>query len=91
MVNDITVFDAGALIAKDADSERLREKVERVRRTVVKAEECVGCGVCTGRCIEGALSLEQGRVHVDVVACVHCGRCLEPCPAITFGDSAFDF
>ena len=90
-VDHVTVFDAGALIGKDEDAEKLREKVERVRRTVVKAEECVGCGVCTGRCIEGALRLEQGRVHVDVALCVHCGRCLEPCPAITFGDSAFDF
>ncbi len=91
MVDNVTIFDAGALIAKDGDAERLKEKVERVRRTVVKAEECVGCGVCTGRCIEGALSLVLGRVQVDVASCVHCRRCMEPCPAITFGDSAFDF
>ncbi len=91
MVDNVTVFDTGALIAKGADEAGLREKVERVRRTVVKAEECVGCGVCTGRCSEGALRLELGRVHVDVNSCVHCRRCLEPCPAITFGDSAFDF
>lgn len=91
MVDNVTIFDAGALIAKDADAEKLKEKVEGVRRTVVKAEECVGCGVCTGRCIEGALSLVLGRVHVNVASCIHCGRCMEPCPAITFGDSAFDF
>jgi len=91
MVDNVTIFDAGALIAKDADAEKLKEKVEGVRRTVVKAEECVGCGVCTGRCIEGALSLVLDRVHVNVASCIHCGRCMEPCPAITFGDSAFDF
>ncbi len=91
MVDNVTIFDAGALSAKDADADRLKEKVERVRRTVVKAEECVGCGVCTGRCIEGALSLVLGRVQVDVASCIHCRRCMEPCPAITFGDSAFDF
>jgi phosphoadenosine phosphosulfate reductase len=90
-VNGITVFEEGALMGKDADTEKLREKVERVRRTVVKAEECVGCGVCTGRCSEGALRLELGRIHVEVGKCVHCGRCVEPCPAITFGDNAFDF
>jgi phosphoadenosine phosphosulfate reductase len=90
-VDGVTVFDAGALIGKDQDAERLKEKVEKVRRTVVKAEECVGCGVCTARCIEGALRLELGRIHIEVARCAHCGRCAEPCPAITFGDSAFDF
>jgi phosphoadenosine phosphosulfate reductase len=90
-VDGVTVFDEGVLTAKDTDAEMLQKKVERVRRTVVKAEECVGCGVCTGRCSEGALRLELGRVRVDVELCVHCGRCIEPCPAITFGDSAFDF
>jgi phosphoadenosine phosphosulfate reductase len=90
-VDGVTVFDAGALMGKDQGAERLKEKVERVRRTVVKAEECVGCGVCTARCNEGALRLELGRIHIEVARCVHCGRCAEPCPAITFGDSAFDF
>lgn len=90
-VDGVTVFEEGALIAKGPDPEKLKEKVERVRRTVVKAEECVGCGVCTGRCSEGALRLELGRIHVEVGRCAHCGRCVEPCPAITFGDNAFDF
>lgn len=90
-VDGVTVFEEGALIGKDRDAEKLKEKVERVRRSVVKAEECVGCGVCTGRCNEGALRLELGRICVEVSKCVHCGRCMDPCPAITFGDSAFDF
>jgi phosphoadenosine phosphosulfate reductase len=90
-VDGVTIFEEGALTAKGADPDELAKKVERVRRAVVKAEECVGCGVCTGRCSEGALKLELGRVHVDVDRCTHCGCCVEPCPAITFGDSAFDF
>jgi phosphoadenosine phosphosulfate reductase len=90
-VDGVTVFDEGVLTAKDTDADKLIKKVERERRAVVKAEECVGCGVCTGRCSEGALRLELGRVHVVIDRCVHCGLCVEPCPAITFGDSAFDF
>jgi phosphoadenosine phosphosulfate reductase len=90
-IENVTIFEEGALIVRDKDAEKLKEKVERVRRTVVKAEECVGCGVCTARCIEGALRLELGRIHIDVDRCVHCGRCSEPCPAVTFGDSAFEF
>lgn len=90
-VDQVTVFDEGALIGKDQDPETLKEKVERVRRAVVKAEECVGCGVCIARCCEGALRIELGKIVVDAAACIHCGRCAEPCPAVTFGDSAFDF
>lgn len=90
-VDGITVYDQGALIGKSKEEEELGKKMERVRRTVVKAEECVGCGVCIARCCEGALRLERGRVLVETARCAHCGRCLEPCPAITFGDSAFEF
>ena len=90
-VGNVTVFREGALIAKGADQEKIRGEVERVRRAVVKAEECVGCGVCIARCKEGALLLMQGKVRVEAVRCVHCGECMEPCPAISFGDAAFDY
>jgi phosphoadenosine phosphosulfate reductase len=89
VVGDVTLFQEGGLIAKAKEKEELLRKVEKVRRAVVKAEECVGCGVCVGRCNEGALTLEQGRVRIDDASCVHCGKCMEPCPAISFGDSEF--
>ncbi len=90
-VGNVTVFREGALIAKGDDQEKIRKNVEKVRRAVVKAEECVGCGVCIARCKEGALLLTQGRVRVNAERCTHCGGCMEPCPSISFGDAAFDF
>jgi len=90
-VGNVTLFREGALIAKGPDQEEIRKNVERVRRAVVKAEECVGCGVCIARCKEGALVLMQGKVRVEAALCIHCGKCMEPCPAISFGDAAFDF
>ncbi|MCG7845283.1 MAG: phosphoadenosine phosphosulfate reductase family protein [Methanomassiliicoccales archaeon] len=90
-VGNVTVFREGALIAKGADQEKIRKELEKVRRAVVKAEECVGCGVCIARCKEGALLLTQGKVRVNADRCIHCGACFEPCPAISFGDAAFDF
>ncbi len=90
-VGNVTIFREGALIAKGADQEKIKKDVERVRRAVVKAEECVGCGVCIARCKEGALVLMQGKVRVEATRCIHCGDCFEPCPAISFGDAAFDF
>ncbi|MCG7840648.1 MAG: phosphoadenosine phosphosulfate reductase family protein [Methanomassiliicoccales archaeon] len=90
-VGNVTVFREGAVIAKGADQEKIRRDLEKVRRAVVKAEECVGCGVCIARCKEGALVLTQGRIRVEANICTHCGECMEPCPAISFGDAAFDF
>jgi phosphoadenosine phosphosulfate reductase len=89
-VLDVRIFEEGALVAKGPVPDQIRKNVEKVRRAVVKAEECVGCGVCIARCHEGALEMERDRVHVVAAKCIHCGRCTEPCPAISFGDTAFE-
>jgi phosphoadenosine phosphosulfate reductase len=89
-VLEVRIFDNGALVAKGRDPDQIRKNVERVRRAVVKAEECVGCGVCIARCHEGALRMERDRVLVETTKCIHCGRCTEPCPAISFGDASFE-
>ncbi len=64
--------------------------LEKVHKVMVKADSCVGCGLCITRCPEGALALIEGRVRVDEGRCVHCGDCLDPCPALTFGLSDFE-
>jgi phosphoadenosine phosphosulfate reductase len=89
-VLDVRIFDNGAVIAKGRDPNQIRKNVEKVRRAVVKAEECVGCGVCIARCDEGALTMERNKVLVMIAKCIHCGRCTEPCPAISFGDASFE-
>jgi phosphoadenosine phosphosulfate reductase len=90
LVQDVRVFQDGILVAKGKSPEIIRKNVEMVRRAMVKAEECVGCGVCIARCNEGALTLEQGRIQISGERCVHCGGCIEPCPAISFGEAAFE-
>jgi phosphoadenosine phosphosulfate reductase len=90
-VPGIMVFQEGVIIAKGKDQEKIRERIDTVRRLVVKAEECVGCGVCVARCKEGALMLDRDRVEIEVSRCVHCGRCIDPCPAVSYGDTTFDF
>ena len=91
LVDNVRVFAEGVVVAKGADPEAIRKKVERVRKAIVKAVECVGCGVCVARCDQGALMLQEGRIRVSTTRCKHCGRCIEPCPAVSFGDSAFEF
>jgi phosphoadenosine phosphosulfate reductase len=91
LIDGLRVFKEGVLIARGSSPEDVRERVEKVRKAVVKAMECVGCGVCVARCDQGALSLQKDRIRVATSKCKHCGSCIEPCPAISFGDSAFEF
>lgn len=42
--------------------------------------KCVGCGGCVAGCRAGAISLREGKAHVDRKRCVSCGKCAELCP-----------
>jgi phosphoadenosine phosphosulfate reductase len=58
----------------------------------MRAEECIGCGVCIGRCPEGAIVLEGEPPRAVIIAdkCSHCGKCNKKCPVTDF-QGQFDF
>lgn len=41
---------------------------------------CVGCGRCVKVCPQSALSLIDGKSHVDVSKCIGCFECITVCP-----------
>ncbi len=52
---------------------------------VKRAYECVGCGVCVGKCPpRGALSIDprSRKIVVNYDSCIHCGECMEVCPLL---------
>ncbi|ASJ03487.1 hypothetical protein A3L09_09550 [Thermococcus profundus] len=51
---------------------------------VKRAYECVGCGVCVGKCPENALSIDERskKIVVDWDSCTHCRECMEVCPLL---------
>ncbi|WP_456422608.1 phosphoadenosine phosphosulfate reductase domain-containing protein [Thermococcus sp.] len=51
---------------------------------VKRAYECVGCGVCVGKCPENALSIDERsrKIVVDWSLCTHCRECMEVCPLL---------
>jgi phosphoadenosine phosphosulfate reductase len=57
---------------------------ENGRRLVAKALHCQGCGICIARCPENALSIEDGKVRLDVSKCKKCLACMSPCPVADF-------
>ncbi len=51
---------------------------------IKRAYECVGCGVCVGKCPEEALSIDERskKIVVDWSRCTHCRECMEVCPLL---------
>ena len=80
----IDIYPEGAIVVRGKDEKDLRKRTEAVRRAVLRAMECVGCGVCMGRCEQDAITLAEGRAFVDPERCVSCGDCSEQCPVTDF-------
>ncbi|MBM4248108.1 MAG: 3'-phosphoadenosine 5'-phosphosulfate sulfotransferase [Euryarchaeota archaeon] len=79
----------GSVRVRGADGAQARQRVELLREAVLRSEECAGCGVCTGRCREGAARVERGRMVIDPDRCTQCGACLTgPCPVATYSPEA---
>jgi len=86
VMDAIDVFPEGAIMVRGKDGAELKVRVEAVRRAIVRAMDCVGCGVCLGRCPKGAIALNDGKAIVKVELCVSCGLCGEKCPVVDFVD-----
>ena len=62
-------------------SERLNEiGVTGVVRPYRRPGDCTGCDSCTQYCKEGAISIRNGDLHMDMEKCILCGMCVLSCP-----------
>ncbi len=78
------VYGEGAVVVKGKTEREVDKSAAKLKNIIIRAIECVGCGVCPGRCENDALDVD-GQVQIDETKCTHCGKCLGPCPVVDFG------
>jgi phosphoadenosine phosphosulfate reductase len=80
---EASVYRTGKFRVIAKDEKNVMQNVNWLVKAVIRAERCIGCGVCVSRCSEGAISLIDGRVHV-AKTCTGCLTCYEYCPTLFF-------
>lgn len=83
----VTFYGDGAIISKAFVENDAKQHMNEAFQLVVRAEQCVGCGLCVARCKPGALYMDNGKVAIHEDECIFCKDCYGPCPAVKFGNS----
>ena len=87
----ITIYREGSIISKANVENDARSHIDHAFQAIVRAEQCVGCGLCAARCDPGALYMENGKVHIHEDDCIFCRDCFGPCPSVNFARDNGEF
>ena len=79
-----TLYAEGSIISKSGSELDARRTIDHVFQLIMRAEQCVGCGLCAARCRPHALYMEDGKVHIHEDECIFYRECFGPCPSVNF-------
>ncbi|MBY9000297.1 MAG: phosphoadenosine phosphosulfate reductase family protein [Candidatus Heimdallarchaeota archaeon] len=71
---------------KEKETRTGKEVVEVVHTfvyTVLRSIDCIGCGLCVGKCIQKAIIIEEEKLKVNEQLCNQCNQCFDACPIVT--------
>jgi phosphoadenosine phosphosulfate reductase len=80
---DASIYRTGKFRVIARDEKNIMQNVNWIVKAIIRAERCVGCGICVSRCSEGAISLVDGHVQIGET-CTGCLTCYEYCPMLFF-------
>ena len=83
----VTIYRDGAIVSKSGSLNDAQRRMDRAWQVIVRAEQCVGCGLCAARCRPGALYMKDGKVKINEDECIYCRECFGPCPSADFTDN----
>jgi ferredoxin len=60
--------------------ENIKKALSEKRRKLLIDFWCIGCGSCSKKCTQNAITIKNGKAVVDPERCVLCGYCSAFCP-----------
>jgi len=74
VINNVTVFEGGRV------PEEISGRLKAKKRRLLIDSWCSGCGSCSRKCAQKAITIKEGKAVVDPSKCVLCGYCSAFCP-----------
>lgn len=74
VTNNVMIFEGKQV------PEEVKLQLKRKKRRLLIDYWCRGCGSCSRKCTQKAITIEQGKAVVDPAKCVLCGYCSAYCP-----------
>lgn len=71
---------------KEKETRTRKEVIESINMfvyAVLRSIDCIGCGLCVGKCKENAIRIERGKLEIDKQLCNQCKQCFDVCPIVT--------
>lgn len=81
--NSAQIFAGGTVTARSDSEKNVREFIQSVERSIMRALRCSGCGVCVGKCPQNVIVIKN-KIAVIGKECIHCGKCIDICPVVKF-------
>lgn len=82
----INVFSDGSLSIRSYDGDELTlvSGLKEILPFILKAQRCIGCGICLEMCPSDAIELKEQKTWINADRCDKCFECLKRCPILDY-------